>query len=1070
MKNFKAPVFGLMICAFLLSVIKVKGQTQPPLFANELVSNGWNQVEGFTFDANKRMYAWEKDGRVWTVDSSGVKSATALLDISEEVGGWRDHGLNGFALDPNFLSNGFIYLEYTVDRHYLLYYGTPQYSATTNEYFNATIIRVTRYKVDVANGNFNSIVPNSRLILIGETKKTGIPLLHESHSGGQLVFGEDGSLLISTGDGASYNVADVGSSSDTYWAQALTDSIIRPKENVGAMRAQIVDCLNGKILRIDPATGNGLPTNPFFDANDSRAAKSRVWALGLRNPFRTVLRKGTGSTDLTAGDPGTLYIGDVGWGTWEDLNICDVSGKNFGWPIYEGLTNNGPYTAALTANMDAPNPLFNINGCTKQYFNFQDLLKQATLAPSPFTNSCNVSQNIPSTIPTFYHARPAVDWNHGLQSRTGIYNGNNATTIDLDNAASPVPGPKFGGNASCGGVWYTSDKFPANYQNTYFHADFGQGWIKNFNFDAADQVTRVSNFADGLGPVVYLTVQPWDGTLMYVKFPGEIRRIRYTGVVNNPPRAVIQSNLSYGASPLSVQLNGNLSSDPENLGLSYLWNFGDGTTSILQNPSKVFTALTSLPSTFKVKLTVTDNIGQTNTDSMNIYTNNTPPQVAITSFANGYIYPLGSPFSLPLQATVSDLEHANSTLKYFWQTTLHHNNHVHPEAIDTNKVTSSIITPETCTENFYYEISLKVSDPEGLSTTVTSFIYPNCTPALPDANFTSDYRSACRSKTINFTNTSTNFTSLQWTFTGGTPSTSTSTNPSVTYNTNGTFAVRLIAINALGTDTFNFPAYITVYAAPSIAITPTVRVYICTNTSPVMLTSATNAAGPLYQWQKNSVNISGASAPGYLANGQANFRVQVTDAFGCSKTSNTTVLTLSPTIKVTASGPTTFCAGGSVTLTQTANAAYSYQWLKNNVAIVGATANAYVATTAGQYKVIVTDVSLACSKTSSPVNIVINCREGETANDNNLYLQFIPNPANESTQLQFNLLESGMVHVTVFDMTGREVSSHYDFEDQPGISLIDVPIAPLPTGVYLVKVEAGSQIGVSRLIVNHQSE
>ena len=58
---------------------------------------------------------------------------SALIDISEEVGGWRDHGLLGFALHPNFRQNGYIYLAYTVDHHHLTKFGTTNYHAATNE-------------------------------------------------------------------------------------------------------------------------------------------------------------------------------------------------------------------------------------------------------------------------------------------------------------------------------------------------------------------------------------------------------------------------------------------------------------------------------------------------------------------------------------------------------------------------------------------------------------------------------------------------------------------------------------------------------------------------------------------------------------------------------------------------------------------------------------------------------------------------------------------------------------------------------------------------------------------------
>ena len=108
----------------------------------------------------------------------------------------------GFALDPNFRMNGYIYMLYVVDRYYLFHFGDPNYDPNANEYNAATIGRLTRYTCRSSDG-FRSVDPASRQILIGETKQTGIPICSDTHGVGSLVFGEDGTLLVSCGDGAS---------------------------------------------------------------------------------------------------------------------------------------------------------------------------------------------------------------------------------------------------------------------------------------------------------------------------------------------------------------------------------------------------------------------------------------------------------------------------------------------------------------------------------------------------------------------------------------------------------------------------------------------------------------------------------------------------------------------------------------------------------------------------------------------------------------------------------------------------------------------------------------------------
>lgn len=95
------------------------------------------------------------------------------------------------------------------------------------------------------------------------------------------------------------------------------------------------------------------------------------------------------------------------------------------------------------------------------------------------------------------------------------------------------------------------------------------------------------------------------------------------------------------------------------------------------------------------------------------------------------------------------------------------------------------------------------------------------TGTKPVASFTSDVTTVCEGGTVNYTDQSTNTpTSWSWTFTGGTPSTSTSQNPSVVYNTAGTYQVRLIATNASGSDTSTVTSYVTVNSCGTTMLKP----------------------------------------------------------------------------------------------------------------------------------------------------------------------------------------------------------------------------------------------------------
>ena len=794
-----ASIIG--VSTFLICTENTSAQV-PSGFNDGLAIGGWNAPQGAVWDANDRMYVWEKAGKVWIVEN-GVRLPAPLIDISPEVGDWRDHGCLGFTLDPNFLVNGYIYLMYMVDRHHLMNFGIPggNYSTAVDEYFAATIMRITRYTA--VGPSFNTVNYGSRLVLLGETKKTGVPNLHESHSTGTLLFGTDGTLLATVGDGASYNATDVGSDGGTYYAQALADSIIRPAENVGALRSQLVNCLNGKLLRIDPATGDGIPSNPFYDPSEPRAPKSRVWAMGLRNPFRACLRPGSGSTDPADGDPGTVYIGDVGWNLWEDLNVCYEGGMNFGWPLYEGLEAHPSYQNASVSNLDAPNPLYNGTSCTTPFFNFKDLLKQDTpIHLNGHPNPCDPMLQIPNTVHKFFHARPAIDWRHGAnQARTGIFNGSVAATIDLNNVNSPVPGPMFGGYASIGGTWLSGTGWPAGYQNVYFHGDYPGSWIRRFKFDAQDAPVSVHDFGSGMGAVIWMGEGP-EGCLYYVRYDSnELRRVCYSLAVNLPPVAVASQSVQYGPGPLSVQFNGAGSYDPENSAITYLWNFGDGQTSTAQNPSHLFNPQPNVLTSYTVTLTVTDGNNQTNQTQLLVSVNNTPPVVDINSFQDGGYYPYGVDTTYVLSAAVSDTEHGPGQLTYSWRTILHHNSHEHPEPANSAPVTTTLISGVGCDgEDYSYEIELTVTDAGGLATTDVNWIFPRCYAIPPTAIITSDLQFGTGPLTVQFDG-STSYdpgpiVGYIWDFGDG--ATATGPSPSHTFTASGDHYVTLTVTDSDG--------------------------------------------------------------------------------------------------------------------------------------------------------------------------------------------------------------------------------------------------------------------------------
>lgn len=225
-------------------------------------------------DGSQNAFVVERTGQIKIfTDNSDTAETQTFLDIADRListGG--EQGLLGLAFDPDYKTNGYFYVNYTI-------------SAGT------VISRFSRSATAPLAAD-----PGSELVLLTFAQP------YENHNGGQLDFGPDGYLYIATGDG--------GSGGD-------------PQNN-----AQNLTNLLGKILRIDVRQaddGNlyAIPAdNPL--AGNTQGNRPEIYAYGLRNPWR-----------FSFAADGTLWAGDVGQGAIEEVDII-VSGGNYGWSALEG--------------------------------------------------------------------------------------------------------------------------------------------------------------------------------------------------------------------------------------------------------------------------------------------------------------------------------------------------------------------------------------------------------------------------------------------------------------------------------------------------------------------------------------------------------------------------------------------------------------------------------------------------------------------------------------------------------------------------------------------------------------
>ncbi|MDA3910844.1 MAG: PKD domain-containing protein, partial [Bacteroidales bacterium] len=223
----------------------------------------------------------------------------------------------------------------------------------------------------------------------------------------------------------------------------------------------------------------------------------------------------------------------------------------------------------------------------------------------------------------------------------------------------------------------------------------------------------------------------------------------------------------------------------------------------------------------------------------------------------------------------------------------------------------------------------------------------------PVADFTADQTTVCEGGTVQFSDNSTDSpTSWDWSFSGGTPATSTDQNPSVVYSSAGTYDVSLTVTNSAGNDTKTVTGYITVNpnVAASVSITADQN-DVCAGTNITFTATPTNGGIPTYQWKVNGVSV-GASSPTYssstLTDGDAvtvEMTSSVTCVTGSPATSNAVNMVINPILPASvsiAADDNNICDGTNVTFiaTPTNGGTPTYEWFLNGTP-VGANSPTY---------------------------------------------------------------------------------------------------------------------------------
>jgi glucose/arabinose dehydrogenase len=477
----------LVASVALLLLLSMAAVVQTPEPAAAAVPAGFTEVTAFSglvnptavrFAPDGRIFVAEKRGTIQMYDGIGDTSPVQVADLRTEVHNFWDRGLLGLAVDPDFPARPYLYALYTFD---------GSIGGTAPQWGSAGVD--SDPCPDPPGATRDGCIVSSKLVKLTLTGNTTTKqdLIHDwcqqypSHTTGDVVFGDDGALYVSGGEGAGWAFADYGQGGSNPVnpcgdpGGGAGGVMSPPAAEGGALRAQDLRTpadpvsLDGTVIRVSPDTGAAMTGNPDAEADDPNA--QRIVAYGLRNPFRMAVRPGTGE----------LWLGDVGWTTDEEVNrLPDPADAltNFGWPCFEGPAAQGSYDAA---NLSICENLYASGGDTKPFFSYR-------------------------------HGQPL-----------------NPSDNCADAAGSSISGVSF----------YSGGSYPPEYDGALFFADYARNciWVMTEGGDGLPAAGSVTPFVSPATAPVDLEMSP-AGELFYADVNGgTIRRIVYEGT---PPPMTAQ--------------------------------------------------------------------------------------------------------------------------------------------------------------------------------------------------------------------------------------------------------------------------------------------------------------------------------------------------------------------------------------------------------------------------------------------------------------------------------------------------------------------------------------------------
>ncbi len=490
---------------------------------------------------SRNMLTMGKSGVVRFVGANGTSRQVGSLTNIYDVG---DLGAVSLSLAPNYLSSRQIAVLGT-------YQANPQ-----------PVGRVDIYTVD--NATNPTTLTFTRTVFGGITQNNNTNG-GASHGPGTVIWAPDGTIYAGFGDAAQWNVVDPI-----------------------ALRTLDPDDPHGKILHVT-ATGQGVPGNPYYNATSPDSWRSRMFASGHRNPFRF-------SLDPQRSD--VLYVGDVGWGSYEKMTITRP-GTVGGWPCYEGVNGIGGYRTP----------------------GYQDLVQC-----QDYYRSGQIDQPGTTTFKETIPRPTAALWN---MSRAGQ------------------------GAAIVGGAFYTGTTYPAAYHGAYFFANYPpDSPSKLFSLltdgSVLTRAPETNGFASSVGGPVAIHSGP-GGDFYYADITsGSIWQVKYAPG-NRPPEVKVTTSTT--ASTKAVCFDARTTIDLDGDPYSVRIAFGDGNSSEGAELCHTYSKATPT-TTYTATVTATDSAGGVGTKTVTVAPANNPPVLTVVAApAPTKKFAVGEAITIQLRAT-----------------------------------------------------------------------------------------------------------------------------------------------------------------------------------------------------------------------------------------------------------------------------------------------------------------------------------------------------------------------------------------------------------------------------------